>query len=279
MAKVTLYIVNHNYGEYLEKSIESGLNQTFEDYELLVIDDGSTDCSNEILKKYESNKKIKIIRQENIGLIKTIKKIFDISESDYVVRLDADDWLDKSFLEKLVNKIEQNDKLAMVFPDYYEVDQNGNILYQIRRHDFSKNVSMLDQPAHGACSLIRRKYYNEIGGYNGFITCQDGVDIWLGLTANYPVENVREPLFYYRKHHRSLTTDEKTILQTRTKIFAAHAQKRGFVSEKTLAIIPVRDTSINGNKYALTKLADKTILDMVIEKAIGSQEVDEASCN
>ena len=65
---ITVYITNFNYGEYIEKSIESVLNQTIKNFELIIIDDGSTDRSLEILKKYENNKDIKFIKQKNKGL-------------------------------------------------------------------------------------------------------------------------------------------------------------------------------------------------------------------
>jgi len=61
---VTVYITNHNYGRFLKKAIESVLEQTLQNFELIIIDDGSTDNSNEILQKYEKNKKILIIKQK-----------------------------------------------------------------------------------------------------------------------------------------------------------------------------------------------------------------------
>ena len=64
---VTVYVVNHNYGKYLDQAVESILSQTFQDFELILIDNGSTDNSKEKLKKYSSDKKIKIIYQDNIG--------------------------------------------------------------------------------------------------------------------------------------------------------------------------------------------------------------------
>ena len=66
--KITVYITNHNYGEYVVQAIESVLDQTFQDYELIIIDDGSTDNSRKILKKYEKMINTKIIYQGNRGL-------------------------------------------------------------------------------------------------------------------------------------------------------------------------------------------------------------------
>ena len=135
MPRVTVYILNYNYGSYISKAIDSVINQTFKDIEILVIDDGSNDNSLEVIKNY--SRKVKVIEQNNIGLVKSIIKAFSIAQGEYVVRLDADDWLAPDCIEKLVNKIEEDENTALVFPDYFEVDEFGQIIRRIKRHDFS----------------------------------------------------------------------------------------------------------------------------------------------
>ena len=130
MPKVTIYILNYNYGSYISNAIDSVINQTFKDIEILVIDDGSNDNSLEVIKNY--SKKVKVIEQDNIGLVKSIIKAFSIAQGEYVVRLDADDWLAPDCIEKLVNKIEEDKNTALVFPDYFEVDEFGQIIRRIK---------------------------------------------------------------------------------------------------------------------------------------------------
>ena len=108
---VTVYITNHNYGKYLSKSIKSVLNQSLKDFELIIIDDGSIDNSKEILKKYEKNKKIKIIFQKNKGLIVSNNLALRLAKGKYILRLDADDWLDPHALEIMSSILEKNSKL------------------------------------------------------------------------------------------------------------------------------------------------------------------------
>ena len=133
---------------------------------------------------------------------------------------------------------------------------------------------MHDQPAHGACTLIKKDHYFDVGGHDESFECQDGVDIWLSLTEKYDVINVSKPLFYYRKHPQSLTMDEVRILSTRINIYINHAHRSGFVKEKTLAFIPVRSQKLSGAEYALTKLGDKTVIEWVVKKAITSDLVE-----
>ena len=105
---ITIYITNHNYGKYLSKSINSVLKQTYSNYELIIIDDGSTDNSKNIIKKYQNLKNIKIIFQKNKGLLVSNNIALKLSNGDYITRLDADDWLDENFIKnpnKEINNI------------------------------------------------------------------------------------------------------------------------------------------------------------------------------
>ena len=193
---VTVYVTNFNYANYIEQSIESVLAQTYKNFELIIIDDGSTDNSREIINCYIEKTNIRVIFQENKGLIASNNIAVRAAQGKYIMRLDADDYLDDNALLVLVNAIEKSDDIALIFPDYYYVDADGQVTGQERRHDFQAQVTLLDQPAHGACTLIRRNCLLEVGGYSPEFTCQDGWDLWLKLTESYSVGNVNLPLFY-----------------------------------------------------------------------------------
>jgi len=91
---VTVYITNYNYGRYLSQAIESVLNQTFTDFELIVVDDGSVDDSRDIIRQYQGHPKVRTIFQENQGLNKTNNIALRSARGKYIMRLDADDYLD-----------------------------------------------------------------------------------------------------------------------------------------------------------------------------------------
>src|SRR5210317_2136774 len=107
---VTVYITNHNYGMYINKAIKSVLNQSFKNFELIIIDDGSIDNSKEIIEKYKNHKKIKIIYQKNKGLTVSNNLATRLSRGKYIMRLDADDWLDMNALQIMSNYLEKNPK-------------------------------------------------------------------------------------------------------------------------------------------------------------------------
>ena len=271
---VTVYLVCHNYEEYVEQAIESVLNQTYKNFELIIIDDGSTDNSKEIINRYVKYPNIRIIFQENKGLIATNNIAVRAANGKYVMRLDADDYLENSALLVLVNAIEESNDLALVFPDYYYVDKHGNITGQEKRHNF-EDVNLLDQPAHGACTLIRRQYLLEVGGYSSEFDCQDGWDVWLKLTETYKVINVNLPLFYYRKHGENLTTNTEKLLRTRSKIYKKHAERVSKPNLFVLAVLPVRGPSIDKHSQVLETLGEKALIQWTIDAALASEFISE----
>jgi len=270
---VTVYITNYNYANYCEKAIESVLSQSFSNYELLIFDDGSTDESRDILQKYSDFDNVSLFFQENIGLNKTNNLAVNKAKGKYIVRLDADDWFTSNLLEIMVADLEGDKSLALVFPDYYEVDEHGNMIRQIRRHDFSNGVSMLDQPAHGACTMFRMSALVDVGGYSEDFKCQDGVDIWLKIIEKYNVKNINSPLFYYRQHAKSLTKNDLRILQTRCEIYKQSVEKKGLESKNVVAVIPVRSDDHQDSKLALTDLGNKKLIDWTVDSAINSETI------
>ena len=267
---ITVYITNYNYGNFIRKAINSVLNQTFKNFELIIIDDGSKDKSKEIIKEFEDKKNIKIIFQKNKGLVVSNNLALRLSKAKYIMRLDSDDWLDPHALEIMSNELERNKKISLVFPDYYEVDKHDKILGQVRRHDFKK-VKLLDQPAHGACTMIRKENLIDIGGYDEEFNCQDGYYLWLKFIKKYFVKNVNLPLFYYRQHEKNLTKDNKRILSNRSKIISKLQSKNN--KKSVLSILPIRGLDLNPNSLVLKKLIKKPLVFFTINSILESKLV------
>lgn len=266
---VTVYVTNHNYAQYVAQAIESVLAQTMSDWELLIIDDGSTDASREIIERYEGHSGVRIIFQQQQGLNVTNNIALRVARGRYIMRLDADDYLDPNALLVLSSALEKDKALGLVFPDYYKVDGDGRFLGMDRRHNFSEDVTLFDQPAHGACTMIRRDALLDVGGYDASFSCQDGYDAWIKLLARYKVTNVNLPLFYYRQHGKNLTRDERRLLTTRTEIKEAYRRKQGAALRGT-AVIPVRDAK----QLALRPLGEGVVLDWNIRAALGARHIE-----
>ena len=117
---ISVYITNKNYGRYLENAIKSVINQTYKKKELIVIDDASTDKSKKIIKKYEAKKLCRAIyNRKTKGLIRSSNIAIKASKGKFVIRLDADDYLDPNALSVLYNSIEKDSNIALVYSDYY----------------------------------------------------------------------------------------------------------------------------------------------------------------
>ena len=272
---VTVYITNYNYGKYIDQSIKSVLNQTLQNFELIIIDDGSKDGSRNIINKYKNNSKVIIIFQKNKGLIVSNNLALRLAKGKYLMRLDSDDWLDTNALEIMSNFLERNEKVGLVFPDYHEVDINGDIIRTVQRHNFKK-VKMFDQPSHGACTMIRKENLKNIGGYDEEFNCQDGYYLWLQFVKKYLVRNINLPLFYYRQHEKNLSKNVNKILFNRSKIinkFYKQEKKEKNNKKNILAIVPIRGLKVNPYSYVLQKIRKTPLVFYTIETLIKCNSV------
>lgn len=269
MSLITIYITNYNYYDYLEQAINSVLGQEKVEFELLIIDDGSTDNSREIIEKYRTNPLISIIYQKNKGLNITNNIALRLAKGKYIMRLDADDYLEKDALYLLSKELEADETLGLIFPDYYIVDAKGEKIERHHRHDFKEEVSLFDQAAHGACTMIRVEFLKSLGGYNENYKCQDGYELWVKFIQHFKVKNLNTPLFCYRQHGVNLTSNQTRILTTRAQINADYIETED-IKVDSLAIIPIRDLS---DKYFNLPLNGHSLLNIKIKQALEAKNV------
>lgn len=268
MPKVTVYTVSRDYGRYLPQAIRSVMHQTMQDWELIIINDGSTDNTEEVLREFESDPRIKIIHQLPRGLPPSCNLAISHAKGDYIIRLDADDYFDENALLVLAGVLDAHPKIGLVYPDYFLISSDGEILEHVRREKIADDLGLLDLPAHGAGTMIRRQCFQEVGGYDESVDCQDGYDLWLKFVDKFKVYNVNLPLFYYRRHPVSLSTNQERILRARRALKERHVRERcGSNLPTVLAIIPVRKESPIGAGWALRPLGDAPILQYTLDEA------------
>ena len=275
MTKISVYIPAFNYEKYIEQAVESVLKQTMKDWELIVINDGSTDNTVEVLKKYKGHDKIRILDQENKGLPVTNNIALRLSRGEYVIRLDGDDYMDENLLLVLSNVLDTKPDVGLVYPDYYHVGEDGEILEVIRRKKIGEEAKLLDLPAHGACTMFRKDLLLELGGYHEDFSCQDGYELWLRFIQKYKPINVNLPLFYYRQHPSSLTQDQSLILDTRRQIksqFVARNLDRKDL--KVLGIILATGNPVTVEMDPFQDLAGKPLIWYTMSEALKSQSID-----
>ena len=152
MKKLSIIIPAYNIGKYLSKTIDSILKQVNINYEMIIVDDGSTDNTRLICNDYERNPKIKIVYQKNCGVSAARNKGMLLANGDYILFVDGDDWLEPNSLEIILNKIEKNDMLIFGFYEKY------------MKRDYKKIVSDKDNIINNSLA-IKNVINNKYGGY------------------------------------------------------------------------------------------------------------------
>ena len=166
-----------------EKSIQSVISQIYTNWELIIIDEGSSDntklIANNFVKKYPS--KIKFIRNNKpLGLQKIANNILKNANGKYMIRLDADDWLNEIAIFIMVEKLENNLNAGIVYGNYFYTDENGKIIGVETRYELDIEDSAGHLPPHGACTLFETNAL-KAGGYSEKVDAQDGWDLWYKL--------------------------------------------------------------------------------------------------
>lgn len=267
MPKVTVYTISHNYARYLPQAIRSVLDQTMRDWELIVINDGSVDDTEETLKGFGTDPRIRVVHQSFRGLPASCNTAIAMATGEYIVRLDADDYFDENALLVLSGVLDAHPEVGLVYPDYFLISSDGETLGYVRREKINNDVSLLDLPPHGAGTMVRRECFRVVGGYDESVDCQDGYDLWLKFIDRFKAYNVNLPLFYYRKHPASLTTNPERILRARRALKERQVREQyGSSLPSVLAIVPVRNGSPIGEGWALRPLGGVPILQYTLDE-------------
>ena len=274
--KVTVYVPSHNYGQYLRQAVDSVLHQSLTDWEMILIDDASSDDTLRLYQEYVAAHpdRISLIHHDEAkGLTYNANRALEQARGRYIMRLDADDWLDESALLVLSNYLDQHEDVALVYPNYFYVDADGGYLGVEHRKKVGTEAKLLDLPAHGACTMVRKRVLKVVGGYDEKLGRQDGWDLWIKVMHRYGIANVSTPLFYYRQHASSLSRNEERLLSARSQIkrtFVAKSQDGADASVKprVLAVVPAKNTYARVRDVVLQEVAGKPLLDHTVEAAL-----------
>ncbi|MGE4265186.1 MAG: glycosyltransferase [Desulfovibrio sp.] len=272
--KVTVYIAARNCAKYLEAAIESVLRQSMSDWELLVFDDNSTDKTPAVLDLYRGAPKVRLFRTGGVGLPGVCNLACAEARGEYLIRLDGDDVFEENILLVLANHLDANPGVALVFPDYYLIDEQGDFISLNRTPRLFERNHATDLPPNGACTMIRRRILNECGGYREDLGAQDGFDLWTKLKGTHKSANINLPLFYYRRHGGNLTNDHGRIFFARREIKREMAREAMNGQGPYLAVIPCRRNYDFCQDLWNERINGHTLLDMAILSCAGTEVFD-----
>lgn len=207
MLRLTLVTPTYNQAEYLPECIDSILPQIESDCVYIVVNDGSTDDTPQVLNRYRNDPRLKIISQENCGQVKTLNNIWSASDAKYLGYLSSDDLLIPGALDLLLNFLDQNPNVVAVYPDFYQINREGEIISSAVNGDFDQRLMferLICQP--GPCTIFRRSAFLAAGGWRADLRITPDLEFWsrisvIGKIARYP-----EYLAKYRVHEESQST-------------------------------------------------------------------------
>lgn len=206
----------YNAGEYLAAAIESILQQTYNDFEFIVVDDGSTDNSYSEIKSF-SDKRLKVFKQQNQGLQSALNFAISQSSSKYIARMDQDDISAPKRLEKQVGLLEKNSRIAFLGTSFSMIDENGKLIghsYHLDRPEDVKLEIFTRNPFGHGTMMIRRSALLGIRGYDEQQEVED-YDLWYRLLKEHGGMSLAEELYSWRVVPTSMShggADKRQVL-------------------------------------------------------------------
>ena len=198
----------YNKAPYVRKTVESVLRQTFDDYELVIIDNGSNDGSSEIVAGF-TDSRIRIFRlEENVGVSNARNKGVSLSTAPYITFLDADDWWEPTFLEEMARLIEHHPDTGIYGTGYYIVKNGKKRLAPVGVDEgfvegeinycavYAKTLCM---PLTSITAAMPRSIFDEMGGFKSHLKLGEDFDLWIRITLKHKVVFLNKPLSNYNQ--------------------------------------------------------------------------------
>ena len=203
--KVSVVLPTYNQARYLPQALDSVFQQTFQDFELIVVNDGSTDTTGAILADYQLKYDFILICQENKGLPIALNEGFQRARGVYLTWTSSDNIMMPNMLEVLSRALDEHAEAGLVYADWYVIDESDQIISIARTIDYDRFLLFRDNYIN-ACFMYRRKCQDRVGFYDpNFIHGEDW-EYWLRISKFFRMLHVREILYKYRRHGQSLTS-------------------------------------------------------------------------
>ena len=241
---VTVIIPAYNHELYIEEAMQSVVNQTYKNIELIIINDGSTDGTEQVITEFINNNpnyNIQFVSKSNEGICRTLNRGLELADGSYVALLASDDYWAPERIEKQVSFMERNVNIGLVFSDHYFVRYNE--VTDIKATDYkpqtrksfknciqNENIYeklLIENIIPALTVLIRKECLDKLGGFDNNLSAED-YDMWLRIAKEYPIAFIDEPLAYYRVHDKNLSNNTLSI---KTLITVRAIMKKQYDSE------------------------------------------------
>jgi glycosyltransferase involved in cell wall biosynthesis len=211
MIKVTVIIPSYNHAKFIGEAIQSVLNQTFKDFEILICDDASKDNSVDIIKQFTDPRIIFNVNSQNIGAVDTTNNMIQKAKGEYIALLNSDDVWCPEKLEKQVKFLDENHQYQVVFSNALVIGEDG-LEYREVTHFYSTIFKQVNRSRAqwlsyffnvGNCichpsMLIRKNIYTDIGLYNRLMASVPDFEMWIRICTKYDIYVMPEKLIKFR---------------------------------------------------------------------------------
>ncbi|MBD0300672.1 MAG: glycosyltransferase [Tolypothrix sp. T3-bin4] len=242
MPLISVIIPVYNGEITIQETIESVLNQTFTDFELIVIDDGSQDSTLQIVSTIQ-DPRIKVFSQPNAGVSTSRNRGLSHATGEFISFIDADDLWTPDKLETQLKALQENPKAAVAYSWTDYIDESSQPLqgsgYMSVNGDVYAKLLLIDFIGSGSNPLIRRYALTEVGGFDQSMTPSEDRDLWLRLAARYHFVAVPSPQILYRQSANSASTNilrmEKSSLRVIEQSFTQAPESLQHLKQSSLA--------------------------------------------
>jgi len=231
---VSVVVSCYNHENYIKESLLSVLNQTYQNVELIVFDDGSVDKSADIIEALSKEYSFFFQRQKNIGLTATSNKAIKLCKGKYVAFLGSDDVFLEDKLQTQVHFMEERDDIAGCGGSIVYINEKGELLKQKKRKPYREvdfqmifNNRKAGPPAPTA--MIRLDVLRDIGGYDPGIRLED-LYLWLKITHHgHRLAVLPDDMVYYRKHAFNTHKNYKLMADSMIEIYKLYHNEQGYL--------------------------------------------------
>lgn len=205
---VSIVLPVHNGEQFLEDSIKSVINQTYTNWELIIVNDCSTDNSESIITQYQStDSRIRYVKNEtNLKLPRSLNVGFELAKGEYLTWTSDDNLFRPHALETMVGYLEAHPDVAMVYADCNSIDETGAT---IGYFEAGSSDELLYRNVVGACFLYRSKVKQELGGYDPSLFLVEDLEYWMRIHLHNKIVPLNKCLYDYRYHINNLTATRK----------------------------------------------------------------------
>jgi glycosyltransferase involved in cell wall biosynthesis len=261
-----------NAGKFLAPAVESVLGQTFQDFEFVVVDDGSTDDSPSVLSGFR-DPRITVIRQENRGIAAALNRAIEVAQGEYLARQDADDISLPDRFAAQVRFLDEHPEVAVLGTAARLVDSDGRPFSRFAT--YVRHERLVKELKRGFCPLmhgsvmLRRQAIVEAGGYDPRFERIQDVELWLRMSHRYRLANLRDTLYLLRKHDGSVTQDARIDLRIRA--FAESGKLTTHIDPgEWLRFVDEFDRTFAGSRWARAFAAEDLLRGAQIAMAQGA---------